>query len=305
MMLTIEISKTFFETGLSPAEIFQSPVLKEQSRILTSQKAFKAVHVYSVNGHKTPIFFVHGGNIGPEAYVPLAQKLPEDQPFYCFENYNIYNPDARIRGIAPVAEKYIELLRNLAPRGPYIMGGWSYGGLVAFEMALQLERMGETVEHLYMLDPGLIITPEEKQLREKFMEINNYREYLSKDSLFERFRSLGLLDRLIENNREVSRDVQEYVPAASYRGEATLFKSIKEDPANLNIPPEVSAVLRRLREINRQKRDNGFGEYVSRLRIIEIPEIHDGFMRGDALDMISSVIGQVFDSSYAGTRIIP
>ncbi|MDR3192615.1 MAG: alpha/beta fold hydrolase, partial [Treponema sp.] len=253
--------------------------------------SFKTIHIYSGQGDKTPIFFAHGGNIGPEAYIPLAQKLPEDQPFYCFENYNIYHSDRRIRGVASLAEKYIEFLRELVPRGPYILGGWSFGGLLAFEMARQLEAAGEGVEHLYLLDPRLLRTGEERELREKLLETNNYREYLSRDPLFERFRNLGLLDKLIENNREVGRDIQAYIPASGYGGETTLFKAAKADPADPGASPETLQILRRFQAIADESPDNGFGGYVPRLRIIEIPEIHDGFMRGEALEIIASVIG--------------
>jgi amino acid adenylation domain-containing protein len=292
IILTIEISKTFFKTDLSPAEVFQFPLLKEQARILDKSGDFRTIHIYSDTGKKTPVFFVHGGNIGSEAYAPLARKLPGDQPFYCFENYNMYNSGTRVRGIASLAETYIKLLRELVPQGPYILGGWSFGGLVAFEMACQFEAAGETVEHLYLLDPRLINNSEEWHLREKLPE-SNYREYLSKDPLFERFRRLGFLEKLIENNQEISRDVQHYIPKAVYRGSATLFKATRTEAIDpLGGASETSEILRRIQVITQKDRNNGFGNYIPNLRIIEIPEIHDGFMQGEALDIISSVMVQ-------------
>ncbi len=289
MALTIEIGKAFFGTDLSPAEIFQTPLFREQARILSKPGNFKAIHIYSSRNDKKPIFFVHGGNIGPEAYLPLVQKLPEDQSFYCLENYNIYHSDSRISGLVPLAEKYIEFMQELVPQGPFVLGGWSFGGLVAFEMARQLEAAGERVDHLYLLDPRLVYTDEERQLQEQLPK-TYYRDYLARDPLFERFRNLGLLEILIDNNREVTRDIQTYIPASGYGGETTLFKAGRPDPIDPGAPPEILEILRRLQAIASESQDNGFGGYVPKLGIIEVPEIHDGFMQGEALEIIASVI---------------
>jgi amino acid adenylation domain-containing protein len=291
IMLALEIQKVF-GMDLSPAEIFKSSLLREQALVIATPRNFRAIYVYSSAGNKTPIFFVHGGNIGPEVFAPLARKLPPNQPFYCFENYNICNPGAKIRGIVPLAKQYIEFMKALPCRFPCILGGWSFGGLIAFEMALQLERIGETVEHLYLLDPSLVRGDEEKKLREKILDPGNYREYLSQDPLFERFRRLGLLNLLVENNKEVSQDMLEYVPAASYRGNATLFKATKADPLSPATPPETVEVQKRLQYMAAQKKSNGFDGYAPKLRVIGIPEIHDGFMRGEALETIASVMAE-------------
>jgi amino acid adenylation domain-containing protein len=289
VMLVFEIRKVL-GTDLSPAKIFKSPLLREQALIIAAPQIFSAIHVYASAGGKPPVFFVHGGNIGPEAFDPLARKLPPDQPFYCFENHNICNPEAKLRGIVPLAKQYIEFMKALPCRFPCVLGGWSFGGLVAFEMALQLEQIGEGVEHLYLLDPALVSSNEEKKLRERILDPGNYREYLARDPLFERFRRMGLLNLLMENNKEASRDILEYVPSAPYRGEATLFKALKADPVNLAASPETAEIHRRLQDITRQKKANGFEEYAPKLRVIEIPEIHDGFMRGEALETIASVM---------------
>jgi amino acid adenylation domain-containing protein len=289
MMLAFEIKKAL-GVDLSPAKIFRSSLLQEQALMIATPRIFSAIHVYASADTGTPIFFVHGGNIGPEAFAPLARKLRADQPFYCFENHNVCNPEKKIRGIAPLAKQYIEYMKALPCRFPCILGGWSFGGLVAFEMALQLERSGEAVEHLYLLDPNLVCGDEERKLRKQILDPGNYREYLARDPLFERFRRLGLLDLLMENNKEASQDMLEYVPVAPYRGEATLFKAMKADPVNPFSSPETAQIQRRLQLIIDQKKANGFDGYAPKLRVVGIPEIHDGFMQGEALTTIVSVM---------------
>ncbi|MDX6271729.1 MAG: hypothetical protein QOD28_2952, partial [Acidobacteriota bacterium] len=59
--------------------------------------------------------------------------------------------------IEKMAAYYIESLRAVQPEGPYLLGGWSFGGLIAYEMAVQLAERGEEVPLLFLLDTG---TPE-------------------------------------------------------------------------------------------------------------------------------------------------
>jgi thioesterase domain-containing protein len=72
-----------------------------------------------------------------------------------------------------MATRYVEALREVRPHGPYRLGGWSSGGVVAFEMARQLERAGETVERVALLDtpsPALHALPGERALLDWFIE---------------------------------------------------------------------------------------------------------------------------------------
>ncbi|MDR3294883.1 MAG: AMP-binding protein, partial [Clostridiales Family XIII bacterium] len=305
VVLSLEIQNAF-GTEITPAEVYRLPVLRELASFLTLEAAYKPMRVFCGAGDRTPIFFVHTGNSGPELYEPLARRLPPDQPFYGFEHHNMFHGGAgRIRGIENLALKYIGHMREWKPCGPYILGGWSFGGLVAFEMALRLEAAGEAVEHLYLLDPSVAsvaCSPQERQALEKLQGMSHYREYLSKDPLFDRFRKMGLIDRLVENNREISIEVAEYVPAAVYGGRATLFKATKFQAEDPDASPEAAEAFRRMQEISARNKDNGFGAYTKDLRIIEIPEIHDAFMRGDAAEVIASTLRSDIGAAPAGMR---
>ena len=67
-----------------------------------------------------------------------------------------------------MAAHYIEALRQVQPRGPYFLGGWSFGGLVAFEMAQQLEKSGEEVALLAVLDAAAPIQSNLPSLSQSF-----------------------------------------------------------------------------------------------------------------------------------------
>lgn len=104
------------------------------------------------NGDKRPMFFVHpmGGNV--LCYVRFAKYLPDDQPFYALQAAGVDSGTEPLRSVEEIAAGYIESIRRVQPTGPYVIGGWSFGGFVAFEIARQLRAAGEELQRLVLLD---------------------------------------------------------------------------------------------------------------------------------------------------------
>jgi len=109
-------------------------------------------------GSKSPFFCIHPGALDVYCYADLARYLGSDQPFYALqpaelENYrNIDGESAPAIRIEDVAARCIEALRKLQPHGPYTLGDWSMGGVVAFEIARQLQQHGQPVALLALFD---------------------------------------------------------------------------------------------------------------------------------------------------------
>ncbi|MEW6497398.1 MAG: amino acid adenylation domain-containing protein, partial [Cyanobacteriota bacterium] len=103
-------------------------------------------------GSKPPFFCIHPifGTVFP--YYQLAYCLGFDQPFYGLQPLGLDGKQTPLTRIEDMAAYYIEELRKVQPSGPYYLGGWSFGGLVAFEMAQQLIRAGHQVALLAILD---------------------------------------------------------------------------------------------------------------------------------------------------------
>lgn len=103
-----------------------------------------------------PLFFcVHpaGGII--HCYIELSRILGKNQPFYALQHPGIDGKASPYGAFDKMAELYVNAIRELQPKGPYFLGGWSFGGTGAFEMAVQLREMGEEVAFLAMFDsPG-------------------------------------------------------------------------------------------------------------------------------------------------------
>jgi thioesterase domain-containing protein len=100
---------------------------------------------------------VGGGVI---AYHYLAEHLRAEQPVYALQNLDSGAQDNQeLLRIEDMAARYIEAIRTVCPGGPYLLGGSSMGGAVAFEMAVQLKAQGQRVLLVAMLDTPARIIP--------------------------------------------------------------------------------------------------------------------------------------------------
>jgi amino acid adenylation domain-containing protein len=107
------------------------------------------------NGSNQPLFCVHPLGGGVSCYIDLARELGADQPVYGLQAPSpqelrwLSNPH---HSIEEMASFYLEAVRHQQPEGPYLLAGWSYGGIVAFEMAKQLEEQNLGISLLAILD---------------------------------------------------------------------------------------------------------------------------------------------------------
>ncbi|MEO1337525.1 MAG: thioesterase domain-containing protein, partial [Myxococcota bacterium] len=117
-----------------------------------AQRASPLVKIQEGDGQRRPFFFVHpvGGNV--LCYVDLARMLGADQPVYGLQAQSAEEVDAAAPSIERMAAAYVDAIRAAQPTGPYLIGGLSFGGFVAFEMAQQLIASGERVDMLALLD---------------------------------------------------------------------------------------------------------------------------------------------------------
>ncbi|MFP2962961.1 thioesterase domain-containing protein, partial [Myxococcus sp. 1LA] len=104
------------------------------------------------DGTGTPVFLVHavGGAVGP--YRELARRMGTTRPIYAFQAAGLDGHEPPLEQVEALARRYVGAMREVQPEGPYVLGGWSLGGVVAFEMARELERQGQRVALLVMLD---------------------------------------------------------------------------------------------------------------------------------------------------------
>ncbi len=120
---------------------------------------------------RAPYFLMHpaGGNV--VCYRELAELL--DRPVHAFQAPGPATGQEPLESVEELATLYVDALRDVQPTGPYVLGGWSSGAVIAFEAARRLEESGEAVERIVVLDspaPALTREVDEAQLLVWFLE---------------------------------------------------------------------------------------------------------------------------------------
>ncbi|MEW6305684.1 MAG: amino acid adenylation domain-containing protein [Verrucomicrobiota bacterium] len=137
--------------------VFQSPTIEQLARIIRQEEPVRAPTCTSIleiqpHGSRPPLFFVHGAGGGMLwGYTNLAHHLGSDQPVYAFKSRGLDGLD-EFATIEEMAAHYAADLRAIQPHGPYFIGGYCFGGNVAYEMARVLEAQGEKVALLALLN---------------------------------------------------------------------------------------------------------------------------------------------------------
>jgi thioesterase domain-containing protein len=110
------------------------------------------VNLNNTEASKPPFFLVAGmyGNVMNLRH--LASHVGVDQPFYGIQARGLFGDEKPHCRFQDMAEDYLNEIRKVQPKGPYFLGGFSGGGITAYEMAYQLEQQGEEVALLVFLD---------------------------------------------------------------------------------------------------------------------------------------------------------
>jgi amino acid adenylation domain-containing protein len=104
------------------------------------------------DGPGRPLFLVHGmtGELIP--YRSIVQRLPAGRPVYGLQSVGLDGRRLPHRTIEQMAREYVGEIRRLQPRGPYLLAGLCFGGVVAYEMGRQLAEAGEEASLLALID---------------------------------------------------------------------------------------------------------------------------------------------------------
>jgi acyl transferase domain-containing protein/thioesterase domain-containing protein len=97
-----------------------------------------------------PVFWFHPAQSGVEVYSAIAQK--SQRPFYGIQARGWMTNQSPLHGIQRIASYYAHIIQSVQPEGPYDLGGYSLGGIFAYEVTRQLQELGETVDTVVMLD---------------------------------------------------------------------------------------------------------------------------------------------------------
>src|SRR5688572_4205546 len=150
--ITSEIEKVFGRK-VPLSSFFQRPTVRELARLLSdnvSLTPWSSLVAIQKRGSKPPFFWVHGE--ASDAF--LSKYLNADQPLYGLMHQSDDGQPARFTSVEEIAAHYLSEVRGVQPKGPYFLGGYCFGGLVAFEMAQQLRSQNEEVGLLVLVAPS-------------------------------------------------------------------------------------------------------------------------------------------------------
>jgi amino acid adenylation domain-containing protein len=145
--ITAEIER-LVKRNLPLATFLQAPTIADLAEVLRKKDwkpSWSSLIPLRAGGSKPPFFLMHshGGNV--LEYYPLAESLEVDQPVYALQARGLDGLIIKDQSFEAMVEAHLRELRSLQPEGPYFLGGYCLGGLLALEAARQLTASGEQV----------------------------------------------------------------------------------------------------------------------------------------------------------------
>jgi len=228
----IDTLVTKYNTPIATHILIQKPTIAELSDYIKSisqhpeaegtqgsDQSFtlSLVTIQKGSERKQPLFMVHP--IGGEVYFyrDLAHQLGADQPLFAFQATSLSGKSAPYDDVETMASDYISELKAIGAKPPYLLGGSSFGGLVAYEMAQQLKAIGEEVRLLVMID-----TPFPQEMPAHLTNSAAILDYLLKDKI--------PLDTEILNKLEPKAQIDYVLEEARLRGKSEVI------PPHLGVP---------------------------------------------------------------------
>lgn len=171
--LSSRVSEVYKEKMLVRT-VFDYPTIEEMANYLRHEVAVippVALVPLQPRGTRLPFFCVHPAGGLAHVYTILARHLDPELPFYGLQAPGLDGDEDIAATVEDMAARYVKEVQRVQPEGPYRIGGWSFGGVVAYEMAQQLTAAGMQVSSLVMLDASLPFTRvEDRPLNEEELQ---------------------------------------------------------------------------------------------------------------------------------------
>ncbi len=283
--------------------------LTSESSIVSAKPRYRyLVALHPGDGSdRTPFFLVAGmfGNVLNLRH--LAHQIGADRPFYGIQARGLFGDDPPHEDFVEMAQEYLEELRSVQPHGPYLLGGFSGGGIAAYEMAQQLRAEGEETSLLVMLDTPLPHQPPLRVSDRVKIQMDHLRE---EGTSYVMSWARNRIAWEKERRRRAAGPVagpdttlhSEVIEAAFYRalgryqvrpydGTVTLYRP-RLTPAHVFGPDRQIDINRRFVYF-----DNGWGPYCTRVDVTEVPGDHDSMVLEPAVRVLAGHIRKAIDAA--------
>ncbi len=180
----------------SPSTGNASPKSRTATETMNARAPIVAVQAA---GSKRPFFFLHGDWLrGAFFCFPLSYNLGADQPFYILHPYKLADLET-LPTIEAMAAEHLSVIRTIQPEGPYLLGGFCNGALLAHEMALQLNAQGQKVDLLVMMDPMEPVPPPKRKFTYRVIRRVGTRLHINPRRQLDGFLFLRYVDRYLRH----------------------------------------------------------------------------------------------------------
>jgi FkbH-like protein len=132
--------------------LIEAPTVEELARLVAGEAPRDSLVLIRPGSGRPPLFLVHDGDGETMLYRNLALRLDADHAVYGLQPYSLDDVPMAHTRIPEMAAYQIGKVRTVQPHGPYLLGGMCAGGVIAFEMARQLQSQGERVALVALLD---------------------------------------------------------------------------------------------------------------------------------------------------------
>ncbi len=263
------------------------------------------IHLVPLNGVKpnvaAPLFVVAGmfGNVLNLRH--LALQFGQERAVYGLQARGLLGNDAPHETVEQAAKDYIAEIRQVQPSGPYLLSGFSGGGITAYEMAQQLKAAGEEVAVLALLDTPLPVRPSLSKPDKALIKITELREkgpkylaeWVQNRIAWEQAKRQGKAEVTTAtqfNNTKIEaaflRAVAQY-QTPIWNGSMTLLRPVLDRRFAVSGGKWVSEAREYVFE------DNEWMQYASHLRVIEVPGDHDSMVLSPNVVVMASELREV------------
>lgn len=151
--LTQAVEKEF-GTKLLLTVLLEAPTIEQLTALVQGKTsgARSSIIALQPEGTKPAFYFVHGMGGSVLRFRDLSRNIPKDHPFYGIQARGLDGTEPVLKRVDDMVNVYVRDLRAFQPHGPYFLGGYSFGGYVALEMAKQLLADGEDIGALILVD---------------------------------------------------------------------------------------------------------------------------------------------------------
>lgn len=295
---------------------------EEREGAETAAKKRRYKHLVAMHqgrgGTRTPFFLVAGmfGNV--LNLRQLAHLIGVDRKFFGLQARGLYGDDQPHETFEEMARDYLEEIRTVQPEGPYMLGGFSGGGITAYEMAQQLKAQGEEVSLLVMLDTPIPHRPHLSRVdRSKIHLLNFQRQGFSYMKEWAEARYAWEMKKRQKAEQEqeepVEKEPQQEISFKSQEIEAAFYRALERyDLKNfdgtvklfrpkLDKHYKVGSERYVSSEYEYVYEDNQWTPFVKQLDIFQVPGNHDSMVLEPAVRIMAAKLRRCIDEAEGRT----